>query len=170
MASRASAVDRKVLVAEREKDSRAPLIVEPAVVWTLLAGLGLGLAVVGWTDLALLWYPLKFGSPEWEFATIGGHFDAMPLATLSTVLLAAGVLTNGWRKSARVLAVFCVLVGLVHVGVYAIYLLDVPIALGGVPPQLQPAIQKAIAKTTVFAVTYTMLYGWLGTYLWRKAR
>ena len=53
---------------------------------------------------------------------------------------------------------------------FAIYLLDVPIALRGVAPQLLPAIKKAIAKAAVFAVTYTAVYGWLAAYLWRKTR
>jgi len=42
--------------------------------------------------LALLWYPLQFGSADWEFGTISAYLNGMPLGTLGLALLAAGAI------------------------------------------------------------------------------
>lgn len=153
-----------------KKPKGVPLEVAPTVVWTVIGGLGLAVAVIGWTDLALLWYPLNFGSPEWEFGTISAHLDGMPLATVGFGLALVGVLNRGWRIPARTLAVVSFLISAALFAVFLIYLLDIPIALRGVRVELQPIIKKGIVKATVFAVTYMALYGWLGWYVWRNTR
>src|SRR5689334_14868275 len=63
----------------------------------VLGAAGLVLAIVGWTDWALLWVPLRFGVVEWEFGTISQSFDALPLATIGTAALVAAALNGGWR-------------------------------------------------------------------------
>jgi hypothetical protein len=143
---------------------------EPALLWTVLGWSGLAIGIVGWTDLALLWYPLQFGIAEWEFGTISAHLNGMPLGTLGVVLFAAGSLGRGWRRTTRAVGAVCLLVALGMLAVSLIYLLDVPLALRASAPQLKPAIRKAILKAGVFAATYTALYGWLGWYLWRVTR
>ena len=94
----------------------------------------------------------------------------MPLGTLGLVTLCIAALGLGRRRTARVLAAILMTIAVTLLGIFALYLLNVPVALGGVPPQLVPTIQKAILKTTVFAVTYLALYGWLALYLWRNSR
>ena len=149
---------------------RFALDVAPTVEWTVIGGLGLAVAVIGWTDLALLWYPVNFGSAEWEFGTISAHLDGMPLATVGFALALVGVLNRGWRIPARALALVSFLISVALFAMYLIYLLDVPIALRGVQAALQPTIKRAIVKATVFALTYMALYAWLGWYVWRKTR
>ena len=161
---------RKQILQPVSQDRAAPFGAEPVTFWRIVTALGAALTVVGWTDLALLWFPSNFGSPEWEFGTISGHFDGMPLGTLGLVTLCIAALGLGRRRTARVLAAILMTIAVTLLGIFALYLLNVPVALGGVPPQLVPTIQKAILKTTVFAVTYLALYGWLALYLWRNSR
>ena len=143
---------------------------EPAALWRLTAAVGLAMAVVGWTDVGLLWYPLHLGDPEWEFGTISACLDGMPLGTIGLGLLAAGAIGCGWRWPTRAIAVAS---GLVTVGTFTIaviYLLDVPVALRGTAPPVRTAIEKAMLKAGVFSMTYLLFYTWLAWFLWRRTR
>jgi hypothetical protein len=108
--------------------------------------------VVGWADLALLWFPLRFGRPEWEFATVGAHFDHMALGTVGVLLLALGVAHRGWWAPAQALAMAAQLIAIGLVAVYAIYIVAAPQAWHNVAPQLEPTIGRAVRKVSVFAV------------------
>ena len=45
-------------------------------VWPVLDWLGLAFLLMGLVDLALAWFPLGLGNPEWEFGTISAtNFD-----------------------------------------------------------------------------------------------
>lgn len=149
-------------------ERHAPVETEPTLLWVVVAGTGLAIAVVGWTDIALLWYPLQFGSPEWEFGTISRQLDGMPLGTIGLCLFVAGAIGRGWRPAVRVLSIVCLLITLELLAVSGLYLLDVPLALHGFAPASKSALIKAMFKAGVFAATYTLLYAWLGWFLWRK--
>ena len=157
----------QILMAKRPARGGRPLAVEPVRFWTLATALGLALALVGWTELALLWHPLHFGSPEWEFGTVSSHFDGLAVATIGLIVFAIGALGLGLRRTVRVLAVVMLLIAFMNVAVYVIYLLDVPLALRGVAPELQPTIWQAMIKASIYAAIYTALYAWAGVYLWR---
>ncbi len=161
---------RKQILQPVSQDRAAPFVAEPSTLWLILAVLGVTIAVIGWTDLALLWYPLNFGNPEWEFGTISAHYDGLPLGTIGLATSAVAVMGLGWRLATRVLSGLFALITLGLVGIFVIYLLDVPVALGGVAPAIVPIIKKAIAKAVVFATVYMAFYGWLSVYLWRKTR
>jgi hypothetical protein len=158
----------RVVLEGTQRHRRALAPSEPAVLWRVIAAVGLAMTVVGWTDIGLLWYPLHFGSTEWEFGTVSAQLDGMPLGTLGLALLATGALAQGWRWPARGVAVACVLITLELVAVSLLYLLDVPVALKGAAPQVLGAIEKAMVKAAVFAVAYIVFYAWLAWLLWRK--
>lgn len=143
---------------------------EPALLWTVIAYSGFVIAVVGWFDLALLWYPLLFGNREWEFGTISAHLNGMPLSTVGLSLFVAGAIGRGWRRVNRILSVFCMLVVVGLLVISIMYLLDVPLALRAAPIQVKQALKKAILKAGVFAVVYTVWYAWLARFLWRSTK
>ena len=58
-----SGAAQRVLVSD-VSGQQAPFAREPSTFWMVVTVLGAAVAVIGWTDLALLWYPLNFGSPE----------------------------------------------------------------------------------------------------------
>jgi PAS domain S-box-containing protein len=138
--------------------------------WTATACVGAALTVVGWADLALLWFPLRFGRPEWEFATIGAHFDHMALGTAGVLLLALGIAHRGWWAPAQALAMASQLIAIGLVAVYAVFIVAAPQAWHNVAPQLEPTIGRAMRKVSVFAVGYAAAYTWLAVYLWRKVK
>jgi hypothetical protein len=71
----------RVLLA-KEPDERLPLEESADFGWYLLGWIGLAFALVGGFDLALIWIPLGFGNPEWEFGTVSATLDGLPVTTL----------------------------------------------------------------------------------------
>lgn len=140
------------------------------VQWRVLAWIGAALAVVGWLDWALIWFPLDFGNPQWEFGNISASIDALPLGTLGLGLIAASVVARGGRWTPRVLGVLFALGSLLLLGLLVIYLLDVPLALRSVQPQMRSVLRLAMMKTVVSALVYAVLYGGLAFLTLRRAR
>jgi hypothetical protein len=145
----ASAPDR---IAESRRTARNP------VPWRLIGAAGLTFGLVGWTDVLLLWYPLRVGRPDWEFATVSGTFDALPLATIGTLLVVAWLHAAGPR-GLRVLAgsaLFLVVLGLV--GAFVLFGLSFATGLGSVEADTQWILVRAGIKTAVSAFAYVTLY------------
>ncbi|MGH7481503.1 MAG: hypothetical protein ACRELV_05065 [Longimicrobiales bacterium] len=127
----------------------------------LVVAAGLLFAVAGWTDVLLLWVPLGFGNPEWEFATTSTLFDALPLATIGVALLAlaARAAESSWPR--RVLAALCGLIAVALVGAAVLYALSAVVAWNAVDPGMRPLLLRSVVKTPVLAVGYITFYAWL---------
>ncbi len=162
----------RVLVAEPSARSGkwAPLSPDPTTAWVLVAVVGSVLAVIGWTDILLAWYPPKFGTVEWEFGTISATIDSMPLGTMGLAALAASAIARGATRPVRIVGVLCWLIAGVLLGVLALYLLDLPVAWNGVQEGLRPMLGKAMLKTSLLTLAYIGLYGWLGWFTRRRLR
>ena len=122
------------------------------------------LALVGWTDWLLLWFPFRLGVPEWEFGTISGAFDAMALGTIGFLVLATVVARGGTRTLGRVLALTALGVSLLCLVLWVLYLLNVPLAVNAVQPELKGVLEKSVIKTSLLALFYAGGYGALGVY------
>lgn len=142
----------------------------PALHWKVLAATGLAITLVGCVDILLLWYPPAFGAPDWEFGTVSSTMDALPLVTIGAAVVAASSIAIGLRRVARSLALWCWIVVIALSSAFVLYLLTVPVALQSGDGAMQFAIRKSIAKTSLFAAIYVVLYVWLGWYLWRHTR
>jgi hypothetical protein len=141
--------------------------------------MGLTLAIAGFTDVALFYWPSHFGQSQWEFGTIAQTLDAMPLPTVGVALLAIGIRSRGadivWS---RTLAVGSLVIALVCAGVLVLFVLDIPVALrtlqaASTGPRAQqaalmaPSMKRGMAKAILFGVCYTAAYAWLARTLWR---
>jgi hypothetical protein len=100
---------------------------EALSVW-LLAALGGAFAIVGLTDLALLWWPLGFGNAIWEFGTLSTTFDSVPMWGLGAGLIVFAVLRSARTRPiwVRVLAVACVVVVLIFLVFALVYVTATP--------------------------------------------
>lgn len=123
---------------------------------------GAALALIGWMDAVLLWYPLGFGDPEWEFATTSGFVDAIPLGTLGILALAAGAVAQGARKILVALSVIFPLIAVAVMASGVLFALNAVIAWKSVDPAYHVVLQRAVLKTSVLGVVYVALYLWLG--------
>lgn len=153
---------------ERAKTSlRTP---DPGQAWSILGGAGAMLALVGWTDVALLWVPPNFGNVEWEFATLSGMFDALPLATLGLVGMAAGAAARDGRRVLRAMSIVLPCISFLLLGAFAVYALGAVVAWQSVEQEMRVVLLRALVKTSVVAVLYIVLYGWLGLRCARTAK
>jgi fumarate reductase subunit D len=162
-------MSRAILTGDAVSEKRAPRDSEPAFLWTILWAGGMCLAVVGWTDVALLWYPLEFGNLEWEFGTVGAHVMGMPLGTLGILMVSIGAIGRGWQGLSRVAATACGMIALSLVGLAAIYALVVPMAWAGTAPEVRLVLVRALIKTIVYLAAYFALYTWLALYVWKAS-
>lgn len=132
----------------------------PSRAWTVVGWLGFGYFVMSMLDLALGWYPLGFGSPEWEFGTLSASMAGLAIPTLALYLMLASALARNKVNLARSVGII-VLIMAVLIGVLcAIYLSSLPIALNAVAsnPVVHLGVQKAIAKTLMLCAGYEILY------------
>jgi Ca2+/H+ antiporter len=163
-------VPRAILTEDAVHKQRAPDPSEPALLWAVVFAGGLCLAVVGWTDVALLWYPLNLGNVEWEFATVAAHVMGMPLGTLGFAMLAAGALGRGWRGLGVTVASGSGVVAFSLVALAVLFALAVPVALAGTAPEMRTILDKTLLKVTVYLVAYFAFYSWLAFYVWQAVK
>lgn len=127
----------------------------------------MALAIVGWVDLAILWWPPQFGNPQWEFVIITNFLDALPVATMGVTLVALGAVARSWRGLVITTAVAAALLAAVIVALTIIYVLDLPLAVQSTPAAMKSVIYRTMLKSGAFAATYMAFYGWLAWFAWR---
>lgn len=161
-------------VVMREKQPKRDV---PAVVaWgestrlKVLGWLGVVLMAAALSDYALALYPLGFGSPEWEMATIGQIVQGLPLFTIgiAAIWLAAAGLGRRWMLmvvgwGALVVAAL-MLVGLL------IFLTDVPLGLRSTHGVAKVGIAKLVAKTLFLGLVFGVSYIVAGVLALKQAR
>lgn len=157
--------------AEDKDKRRSSLPGAPDFGWSLLAWVGLIFLVVGLTDIAFAWYPPRFGSPQWEFATISRTYDFLPLPTMGLALTLGGAIAAGKRWMIVAVSVVLLFLALGLLAADFLYATNIPIALKAVTvPVARTGIKRAIAKNVVQGIIYPLAFAWLGTQGLRRAR
>ena len=136
----------------------------------LLSLAGAALALAGFFDLVLAWVPLGIGNPEWEFGTVTGMLNGLPLPTVGLVLVLISARERGRIVLARIIgSVFAILaVATILAGV--LYALDVPLALRAVQdPLAKSGLIKAIIKAMGLVVVYSVVFFWIAVGTWRRS-
>ncbi len=148
----------RILIKDEER--RSPTV-RPStpMAWRVIGWFGLVLAVIGLADALVNWFPLAFGSPEWEFGTISATFGSLPLVTMGLAAMLGSLLARGSRAGVLGVGLFVLVLGLVVLGLYVLFLLDVPMALratagklGGLP------IRRGIVRTSILGVGFGVGY------------
>lgn len=152
---------------------RSPVRTAPSddITWRAFLWTGLAFVLVGGMDLALVWYPARFGLPEFEFASATATLNSMPVLTMGMALAVAGARGGGiaWVSWAMVLAAGLVLLFVMAVSV--LFALTVPLALRAeVAPEVLTGLKKQAVKGTVQVVVYVAIYVLLGRLAYRAAR
>jgi len=154
----------------------------PASLASLLITVGVALAIAGWLDVLLFYWPPHFGDKGWEFGTVAQTMDALPLPTLGLLLLGLGVRSAAASRAwTRPMALALACITLVCAGLVTLFCLDIDtayaamnraaraaVAQGGAPnPYLSSDLKRGIAKTIVLGVTYVLSYGTFAGIMWR---
>jgi hypothetical protein len=135
----------------------------------LLGIAGVALTLAGFLDLALAWYPIGIGNPEWEFGTVSGTLNSLPLLTVGLVLVLAGAHESGQVWKVRLVSVLFAALALLVIGSAILYVMDVPLALRSAPNALvKQGLVKAIIKAFGLIVVYSVVFTWIAVSSWRR--
>lgn len=134
-----------------------------------MVAFGLVLLGVGIVDLGLAWWPLRFGTAEWEFGTASRTFNSLALGSTGFVFLVMAAAVRSWVTALRVLAALALIGCIALAGTLVMYLSHVPVALGAVPADTKATLEMAIFRSTSFALMYIVLFGWMSWFTWRRA-
>lgn len=149
-----------------QADTRAisPIAVTaPRTAWRILGQFGVLLAVMGWIDIALHWYPASFKSPEWELGTVATTLAALPLPTMGLMAALGSALARAAKTNLVVLSIVQSLIVLLLVGMLIVFMLDVPLALRavtapGVPLQAAIEMKRTIVRALVMGIGFGAIY------------
>lgn len=148
----------RILIEEEERQA-APMLRNPVAAWRSIGWFGFLLAAIGTADALTNWFPLAFQSPEWEFATIATTFGSLPLVTMGLAALLGAAFALGNRRGALVMALLLLVLGLVVLGLYALFMTNVPMALqatAGRPGSLP--IRRGIMRTSIMGLGFSVGY------------
>jgi hypothetical protein len=161
---------KEQVVMARPSEKRSPLAEPDArLAWRIILIVGIAAAIVGITDVGLLFFPARWASLEWEFGTISATIEGLPLCTLGLGLIAAAMVAQGYALGRRLLGPLLLVVGLFVVALLVIFALDVPVALRSSEPALRAVLRKQILKTALMGVSYVFAYSVLGVWTWRRS-
>jgi hypothetical protein len=136
----------------------------------LLIG-GATFALIGFTDLVLLWFPANPGNVAWEYATVGRTLDAMPLSALGLLLVGYGVLRVAQPTRNGILFVSAIFFLFALFNAYLAFLIltSAPAVISQTPPEAIDAVRRAATRHGVQAVIYPIAWFVIGVTVW-KAR
>ena len=138
--------------------------------WSVLRWAGVLFVVVAGMDLALAWYPFLLGQPEWEFGTITSTLAGMPVLIIGLTLVFAASIAERRPRWTRFIAALFVVLALLLLGLTAIYLTNVPIALQSVAdPLVRLGLKKAMVKSIAEGVMYPLFLTFIAVKGWKQA-
>lgn len=128
--------------------------------WRLLWWMGVAFVVMSLIDIVLGWYPLNFGSPQWEFGTISATVSALWMPTLGLYLMLSSAILREDRLKAKAVAIVMIVMALWLVALAILYATNIPIALRAVRTQdvLSINMKKSIVKWLALFVGYEALF------------
>jgi hypothetical protein len=128
--------------------------------WVILGWLGLAYLIMSVIDLALGWYPIRFGQPEWEFGTISATIAGLAIPTLSLYLMLASAFARERTKLIKGIAIAMIVIAVFLAVLFILYLTAVPLALRAVSnnPIIHLGMEKSIIKSLTLFLGYEGLF------------
>jgi hypothetical protein len=123
--------------------------------WGVAGWIGLVLAIGGALDLALVWFPPHWSTPDWRFGAVAESAALLPWPTLGVAALAGAALAGGRKRALRAVGGLLVVVGLLLVAGYGLFVLDARpllLAVRGDDPIAALSLRRIVAKTTATMV------------------
>ena len=128
--------------------------------WRLLGWLGLGFFIMSVVDISLGWYPFRFGTPEWEFGSIGATVVGLSIPCLSLYLILSSAISLEQTTATKATAIVMVLFALILPALGILYLTNVPFALKATATNdvAHFGMKKSIIKTLMLFTGYELLF------------
>lgn len=134
---------------------------------------GVVLTAISVANIALLWWPPRFGNAQWEFAAVTQTVGRMPMLAIGLVLVMLAVLMVRSVWWTRLVAAFLSLTTLVLIAMGLLYMLSGIVAYkqaGTAPGGLAGQLEVRILATAIATGIYTLLFGALAATSWRRLR
>jgi hypothetical protein len=145
-------------------------LTDSASAWKYLFATGLALVAVDVVDLGLMFSNAQWSSLDWEFGTLGGLVQAMPLLTAGLGMMCAATVASGWVRARRVMSIVMLIMTLLVLVLTAMFVLDTFSVLKVIQPALKTAARQLAVKTCLSLFVYFVLYLALGVWTWRRLR
>ncbi len=143
------------ILVDEEKIKRTYLPPAPDFGWQLIGVLGAVFVVLGLLDIALAWYPIHFGNPDWEFGTVASTLDSLPVTVMGFGLLLGAAVARGWRAGVRAWSIVFLVLAALILAIGVVYLLNVPVGFRTInDPVIRSGFKKAVAKAVGQMVLY----------------
>ena len=156
-------------IVPRQPTRAAPQLAVDA--WQLLAWVGAAFFVMGIVDIALAWYPMGWGVPEWEFGALAATMNGFAVPMLGAYLFLGAAVARRKPVLARVSAIGMLLLALTFVVLAFMYVTVVPIALKATSESapIHFGMKKAIVKAVLLFFVYIALSIAGAVKAWRSA-
>lgn len=128
--------------------------------WRVLGWVGVAFFALSLIDVVLGWYPVRFGSPEWEFGTISATVAAMGIPTLGLYLVLASAIARERPAIAKAVGIVMIVMGVSLLVLAFFYLTTLPLALKAVRTNDMASLnmKKAVLKWLILFVGYESLF------------
>ncbi len=159
-----------VMTPDSPGDRKRTFVPDPAAGWRWLGWFGLVLALLGLGDIALAWYPLDLGNPQWEFGTVAATFQGLPIVAIGLAGLLGAGLAQGKRRLVATLVAVLLCSSVLLLAASVLFLLDVPLAVQATQSVARLAIKKAVVKTLMLGWGFAATFAAGAVAAWRQLR
>lgn len=128
--------------------------------WRVLGLIGAAFFIMSMIDLFLGWYPVRFGSPEWEFGTISQTVSTLSMPTLGLYLVLCSAIARERTNVAKAVGIGMIVMAVILLGLAFFYLTTLPLALRAVRTNDMASLnmKKAVLKWLILFVGYEALF------------
>ena len=128
--------------------------------WRVIGWLGAAFFAMSMIDVVLGWYPVRFGSPEWEFGTISATVSALAIPALGLYLVLCSAIARERANIAKAAGIVMIMLAVFLLGLAFFYLTTLPLALRAVRTNDMASLnmKKAVLKWLILFVGYESLF------------
>jgi hypothetical protein len=159
----------KMSVIIPQQSGRSAIVERPAAAyssagqltaWRILGWLGLTFFIMSLIDMALGWYPTRFGTPGWEFGTISATVAGLAIPCLSLYLMLCSAIALERPTVAKATGIVMVVLALLLPALGILYLTNVPLALRATATNdlAHFGIKKSLLKSLTLFTGYEILF------------
>ena len=150
--------DRKLLVAQDEKQKRQSPLVAGSVAWVWTGWFGGLLTAIVLLQFFFHLLPPNLGSEEWTFGAVSSAFSDLPMLSVGLGALLASALVTGTRWLVMGVAGLLIVVSVLILSSYGLFLMSVPRVLSNTPADFGLPVKKLILSTTLLGLSMAGAY------------
>ena len=129
--------------------------------WQVLFAIGLCLMFAGAVDLGTGIYPVQFGSPEWEFGSIGNFLNRLPMFGLGLTLLLSSSLALSFARLSLLFASTLLLFSIIIFVLGVLYVTNQPLvlnAMGAANIPREATVRILVKSGAQFLIYFTVFF------------